>query len=490
MNIFGRAVSGTAWNALSIWGQQAANFVIFIYMARLLSPASFGLIALSLVIVELGCIFSRLGLVEAAIQKTEMSDSEYSGLFLVLLFSGIFTSLAIFTLAPMISRTFGRPELTPIIIYLSPICSLQNLTAVPEAKLEKAFGFKSLTIRTLAGVSVGGIFGVVLAILGFGLYSLVVQRIVTVCTQIFILWLSIKWLPTSTNKRAILSTFLLVPTGINIMLGNLVNTLNTKTMDLIVGIFMGPSALGLLRIAWKCFEIIIYCTIYPISNVALVTFSTLRESPKALFSAYNRMTQTGSLLVSPILLGLSAIAELFVPLVLGPKWIASVPLVRILGFMAIASSTGPFFFPLMAATGHSRLLLGQVVFQGFLSILFTVILTPFGIDAVVWGQVLRSAVVTLASLAILRYATGLTLSATLHATLPAMVSSLIMWGFVRGFIKFVPLASNYSTVVVLGISIMLGAAVYITSLFCLFKDQLRPLILEAWQKMKALKVGS
>ena len=255
MSLARKTLQGGFWNLVSNSGQQVVNFLFFIYLARLLDPAAFGLMALALVAVDVFGLLGRFGLVEASIQREEMPDDLQNRVFWLL--AGIGALLAFFVLlvaAPM-GALFGHADLVPVLSWLAPVCWLQNMAAVPEARLQKTFGFKILAKRNLWSVLLGGIVGVGMAYLGCGVYSLVGQKMTSVLVQNVILWGSEAWRPSTPIFNLSADVKQLIQIGWHVTVSELILTLNTKLMDVLVGVFLGAATLGYLRMAWKCFEV-------------------------------------------------------------------------------------------------------------------------------------------------------------------------------------------------------------------------------------------
>jgi O-antigen/teichoic acid export membrane protein len=468
MNIALKTAEGAAWNLLANVGQHVVNFLFFVYMARVLEPSVFGLMALALVVVEILVYVGRIGLLEASVQETDMDDVLQNEMFWVLGITGTVTALIVLLGASSVSQSLGHSELSPVLMWLAPVCLIQNISAVPESRLQKIFGYKVLAHRTLLGVSCGGAAGVVLAFFDYGIYSLVFQRIVTAVVQSAILWRSETWRPRYFSILGHPKLSPLICTGAQIMSAGFMLMMNTKLMDVLVGTFLGPTMLGYLRTAWKCLEVILFCTVYPLVGVALVTFTALKNDNDRLRRAYAIMTEMASLALFPVLLGISAVAPLLVPLLFGEKWVQCVSLLQVLGFLAFFGTIGPFFSPVVTATGHSKLLVSQGLLQISLSVLFTVGAIPFGVLAVVVGQVFRLACVAVYNVWVMKRKIGLPYAVTGEAILPASVASISMWFSIAGLIRATSLSPIWEHLVLM---VTLGCVLYFAVLIIFFREK-------------------
>ena len=191
----------------------------------------------------------------------------------------------------------------------------------------------------------------------------------------------------------------------------------------------------------------------------------------------------------PILMGLSAIAPVIVPVLFGAKWEPSIVLLQILGVMAVTSSIGSFFSPLVTATGHTRTLVVQGALQTISSLLLTACMAPLGVVAVVWGQVLRSLIISIYNLWILREKVHMPFSVTLKATLPALISSCVMWAAVTLCMPYVRAqgASDWSLIALM---IIIGGIAYISTLAIGFQNDMKDLLKEAIGLIKGQRSGN
>lgn len=475
MTLAKQTMSGGLWSLLANGGQQALNFAFFVYLARLLDPAAFGLVALALVFVDVALPLGRLGLVEVTIRESELDDAFVNRIFWFLAAVGFALMLLVAAAAWPIAVVFGHPELTGVLLALAPVCLLQNLSAVPEARLQRAFGYKALTGRTLLGASIGGAIGLGAALAGFGVGALVLQKFATVLVQVVVLWWSGGWVPRAPTFRITPDLRRDLRMGLDIMASTLMNLLNTKLMDVLIGLFWGVSELGWFRTAWKVFEILIYCTVYPLANVAFVAFTRLRGDADRLQGAYRRMTAVSALVFVPVLLGTSAVAGLLVPLVFGEKWAPSSEILRVLGFMAFAAAVDPFFAPMITAAGRTRALVVQSLVQAVASVLSVLVAAPMGLIAVAIGQVVRSTFVAVVDLVILRRQVALPYRATWVALRPAAFAGLLMWGGLA-LVEPTIAAAIAAPWLRLGAMIGLGAVLYVAAWLLFFRSALKALV--------------
>src|SRR3990170_4605415 len=173
-NLRTRAAKGVFWTATGAWGRQLAIFVVFAVLARLLEPADFGLVALAAVFVGFTNVIAEEGMVDALVQRKELERAHLDAAFWTGLAFALSVTVLLAALAMPIAMLLGEDELAPVLVILALAIPIASTSLVQRALLTRELAFRSLTLRSLAALTVGSIFGVTAALLGFGVWSLVV----------------------------------------------------------------------------------------------------------------------------------------------------------------------------------------------------------------------------------------------------------------------------------------------------------------------------
>ena len=195
MNLRQKAAKGVAWSAIENLGTQAIYFVVFLVLARLLQPEEFGLVSLAGVFISFMMVFADQGLSDAIVQRQDLEPEHLDTAFWINL--GICALLAIFTFAAAgsVSSFFHQPQLKPIIAWLSLSFLFNGFSSVQQSLLRRQLAFRALAVRSLVATFASGIVGVVMALMGFGVWSLVAQQLINRVLAILGLWWASDWRP-------------------------------------------------------------------------------------------------------------------------------------------------------------------------------------------------------------------------------------------------------------------------------------------------------
>ncbi|MDD4429713.1 MAG: oligosaccharide flippase family protein, partial [Paludibacter sp.] len=195
MSLKQKTVSGLLWSFIDQFANLGITFIAGIILARLLSPREFGLIGMITVFIAVSESFINSGFSSALIRKKDCTDTDFSTVFYFNLVAGILFFFILFFSAPAIAGFFDEPQLEAIVQVLGIILIIDSLTLIQRTILTKRIDFK-LQARISVIASLGsGIVAIVMAFNGFGVWSLVAQRLLRQGLNSFFLWLWNRWRP-------------------------------------------------------------------------------------------------------------------------------------------------------------------------------------------------------------------------------------------------------------------------------------------------------
>lgn len=387
MSLRQKAIKGAIWSAAQSSGSQVFSSVIFFLLARLLEPEIFGLVALASVFLAFVQVFLDQGFAEAIVQRSEVDAEHLDTAFWTNLSVGLLLTIISISVASLVANVFNEPRLTPIIRCLSLGFLFSSLGSVQEAILTRKFAFKSLAARSLASTFSGGLVGVVMAFLGFGVWSLVGQQLTNGSVSVLALWRASDWRPgfrISLRHGKELLAF-----GINVAGFNVLNFFNRRSDDLLIGYFLGSVMLGYYTVAYRLLLIMTQLLISTITKVALPTFAKLQNEPERLRTAFYKVTRLTSVIAFPIFLGVAALAPEIVRVFFGEKWIPSVPVMQVLTLIGPLHLILYYNSSVMMALGKPSWRLWIQLANAASNVIAFVLVVRWGITAVAAAYVIR-----------------------------------------------------------------------------------------------------
>ncbi|MBG1269253.1 lipopolysaccharide biosynthesis protein [Nostoc sp. WHI] len=456
-NLRQKAVKSVIWTAIESGGRQAISLVVFFILARLLSPETFGLIALAYIFIEFVQIFVDQGFSVAIIQRQEIDAEHLDSAFWTTLGISILLTMLSIAGAGLAADFFKQPQLIPIIQCLSISFAFSGLSSVQQAVLERRFAFRSLAIRSLLAVIIGGIVGVVMAFLHFGVWSLVGQQLSSSLVQVLVLWRVSDWRPGF--KFSVIHAKELFAFGINIFAFNIINFFNRRSDSFLIGYFLGLVALGYYSIAYKLLQVMMQVLITTTTKVALPIFSRLQGEPERLLSAFYSATQFTSLIVFPVFLCVPVLAPEFIKVFFGEQWVQSIPVLQVLSLI------GPihliFFYnnSVIMAMGKPSWRLWIQIINTVTNVVGFALVVKFGIVAVASAYVVRGYLILPISLLAINKLVKIDLTNYLRLYIVPLVASAAMFGTILATKYF--LETFIESWMLLAISLLFGISTYI-----------------------------
>ena len=387
----GRQVArGTTWSVAELVFDKVGNFVAFVLIVRLLPPEVYGAFALAQAVLLFGFVVTDLGLTTALVQRADLTSGHLDAAFWGSLAVGTAFAVAVGGAAGAAGYLVeDGPGVLVLLAWLSVSVLLTAAGRVQRALLTRAFDFKRLTIRAAASTLAGGAVGVAMVQNGGGVWSLVAQQVVYFGVSSLSLWALVPWRPSWTFRREAFEE--LWAFGRTVVAAQSLDYLNRRADTVLVGVFLGPAALGIYSVAYKLVLVVSDGVLTVVNAVALPAFSKLQGAPDRLSEAYGHALKGSAALAFPLLAGLAAVAPTAVPLLFGEQWSASVPVLYALVALSVAQVVYYVEDGMMMALGRSGWRLRLNVAYGVSGVVAFFAAVSGGVLAVAWALAARGA---------------------------------------------------------------------------------------------------
>ena len=325
------------WVSISMGTIKILNLITNIALARLLAPSDFGLISIGLIIVNFFEIFRDFGLGAALIHKKEDLNNESANTaFFIFPIIASFLYIISFFLAPLASDFFNEPKAELIIKVISLSFLIWSFGVVPNILLRKDLEFKKKIIPDVIPKIVYTISTILFAINGFGVWSLVVGRLIFEFSSVVLNWSVINWRPRNNfNKK--LSTEL-IGYGRHVMWTNLAVFLISVIDVAFVGRMLGIIQLGFYTIALTVGNLFSVQIAQLIGAVMFPAYSKLHGDSYAIKNAYLKTLKYVSFFSIPTSFLLFMVAQDFLTVLYGEKWLPATIALKVLCFYGLGRS--------------------------------------------------------------------------------------------------------------------------------------------------------
>ena len=382
MSIRRRLIVGLVWMFAGSWTEQAATFVVFIVLARLIGAQAFGLAAMATVFVLFAEFLVRETVTETIIKLETVEDGHLDAVFWLLGPFSLCLVAVLIMLADVIAALFADPRVAGYLVWATPTVAFIGLSGVPVASLRRKLEFRVLAIRATVGVLAGGIVGISMAVMDFGAWSLIAQRVTQVFINNLLAWIAHPWRPgLRAGRRHFRDVSSFSMKMVSLRTSEL---LSIHAPTVVIGSYLGPVALGQYTIAWRLVEVLSFVLTTPIRFVAQPAFAHLQRSQRHAGRLLQEVIGASSLVTFVSFLGLAAVATPSIRYMFGDTWLPAVPVLQVLCLLGIYLSIERMQQAFCIALGRGRagwLVLLSCV-EASLSIAALVHLVEFGLVAV------------------------------------------------------------------------------------------------------------
>jgi len=461
------------WSVVRVAWSTIATFVIFVILARILGPGDFGTFALASLFVEIGRVLAYAGLGDAITRQLDLDEELADTCFWATVAFSAIVAAVVFVFAPYYGDLVRDESVSSILRWLAPLLPVSSLAVIHNARLAREFGHKNLAAQSIAASLLSGITAVVCAYLGWGIWALVAQTAVNAMVTVVLGWVAYPWMPRLRfNVEKFRSVFLF---SVSLVVTQLMWMLLARVQDIFISRWYGAVEVGRYRIAWRLIELIGQAVLAPIGSVSLVTLSRLQNDRVAFRNAYNKIVGAAALGTIPLLFGFGALSNDMIALLFGDKWGNAGDIATVLVLMSVPFVTNFFASSALSAVNRAESILSVAALQFAATLLLTWLLVPYGILAVAAGYVLRAWLTMPYQQYVLHRYAGIDSLGTFKAVaLPfcgAAVMAVCVW-----FAHPVIAEHVQSRWLVLGISIGIGAIIYLAFLPVFGRSAIRPYI--------------
>jgi PST family polysaccharide transporter len=353
-------------------------------LSRFLTPSEFGAFALISVIVAFAQIFADFGLRSALVQKSDVSDAEMNSVFWVSILMGAVLSGAIWLSAGILAKLFEAETIVAQIQLTALVFILAAPRSVPLTKLERAFRFREIAAIELIGAVAGAVAAIGFAVAGARIGALVAQQLTMVIVMTVLTVASARWWPRLQFSWATIKP--LTGFGNYVTLSAAIQFLSGNIDKPVVGTRLSAADLGYLTMGGQIVMSPIRIITQNIRRVTFPIMASIKDDNERIAQGHNATLHALFLMLTPVCIGLSALAEPLTRVLLGPNWAAVGPIVIWLALAVLIGSIGDLNAAIFNSKGKARFLFFWSIGSLGANILLLILTVPYGLMAIVWGR--------------------------------------------------------------------------------------------------------
>ena len=379
---------GVLWNFAGLFMTRGASTLFTIFLARVLAPEIFGLIAMATVVFELSNALINSGLSQALIRSKSVTKADLNTVFITNLALSGLVYVTLFFGAPFVAEFYSQPELTGLIRVVGLIVFINATKVVQTAILSREMNFKAQMKANTTGVVISGALAIYMAYTGWGIWSLAAQMLSSALVSAIVLWLASSWRPAlqfSLESLARLFRF-----GKNLLVEGFLQILFDNSYVLVIGRFFSAELTGLYFFAQKISQLVSRQLTFAVQQATFPALSTLQDDNAALRTKYSQILQVMMLMIAPVMALLAALAAPLFNLLFDEQWQAAVPYLQLLCVVGAIYPLHALNVNLLNVKGRSDLVLKVGLLKKAVSLSLLFLAIPYGVEGIVVGQIIGS----------------------------------------------------------------------------------------------------
>ena len=373
-----KTARGLLWGGLSNGVQQILNLVFGIFLARMLTPADYGMVGMLSVFSVVATTLQESGFTAALVNKRETRHEDYNAVFWFSIGMSLCLYILLFACAPLIADFYHKPELTPLARYLFLGFVLSGMGTAHSAWLFKHLMVKQRTISQITALVISGCVGMTMAYNGFSYWSIATQNLVYVIVTTLFYWYFASWTPSiNINLRPLRS---MLGFSSRILVTNMFSHVNYNMFSIILGRYYPTRDVGFYDQAYKWSSmggLFILGMINSVAQPVLAEVANDRKRQQCIFQKLMIFTIAVSF---PLMLGIGLMAEELVNLFLTDKWTGTIPLLRLLCISGAFVPITNLYQQLLISRGRSDLYMWGVIIEGILILICLLLASTYGVE--------------------------------------------------------------------------------------------------------------
>ena len=420
-----RVASGVAWNIAEKIGSTLLQAIVSIIVANRIMPDDMGIIAVLTVFVTLSQVVIDSGFSQTLIRKANATAEDFKAVFRFNLIASLALYAILTATTPWVASYYGWKlirKVAPVLYLLLPLnalCVIQNTIMVKE------FRFAQLSTIIFFSSLISGILAIVMALTGFGIWSLVGQRVSMMATKAILLWWKSPWRWRKDIRIGSLRE--MTPYSLRLIATDMITAIYNNIAQLFIGKIYSADMLGYYNQAQKLKDMPVNATMQSIQSVTFPALAKISDNPTKFDEGYRRVLMLTAFIMLPVMTGLIATADDIYMLLLKPQWHPAIPYFRIMCLIGIFYPISAIAYNVLKVRSNGAIILRLEIIKKVIMTIILATTIPISVMAIAWGMVAAAACEMVLNIgATLRYA-GLKLKSLAMTLLPIIALTAVMY---------------------------------------------------------------
>jgi len=391
---------GILWSAANIIFSKSFRLIASIILARLLFPEDFGLYGIALIIIRFARKVTNMGFSSVIVQRKELTEQEINTIFTVSLSINMAIGAILFFGAPLFASWVDEPKVTAVVKVISSTFLMAAFALVSQNILKRDMRFKELAFSRSARSVVGLTLPIVLAILNFGVWSLILGEVFGTFASMIAAIIYARWMPKIYFKLQAFKN--VYAYGLKVSVVSYLNYFINNVDYLLISKFLGVAQLGYYERAFNLMNLTRRQLGKTVNETLFSAYSKIKDDKERVVGNLKKMLSYVSLIAYPVLIWLFFAAPALIINMYGVKWTQTITPLQIMSVSGLINTVVMVFFPVTLALDlMADRMKAQIFFLAAL-VGFIYLLVPYNIVGVAVAVVISTSIYAVAMILVMK----------------------------------------------------------------------------------------
>lgn len=451
-----QVAKGVAWSAAEKVCSMLLQLVVSIIVARMLAPEDFGVMAILTFFTAVALVVVDSGFSQTLLRKESPTNDDYKSIFTFNIAVSAVLYLLFVVLSPLLAQYYNLQIITRIAPVLFLLLPLNALGIIQNTKLSREFRFGVLSRINFIAAAVAGVTAIAIALAGGGVWALVAQRVSVVAVKSLLLWWRGGWRGEgSFNGEAWRE---MAPFSFRLMSTDIVAALYNNVAQLFIGKMYSADTLGYFNQAQKIKDLPVQSAVLSVQTVTYPALAKIKEDGDKFAESFRKMLMINAFVMTPLAVGMSAVAKPMFEVLLGERWLPTVPYFEVIALAGIFYPLAMVAYNVLKVQSNGAIIFRLELLKKAIMTIMLALTIPHSTMAIAYGLVAMTAVEFIVNFAATRRYTSLSWWQMTKAIVPSFALTAVMYVAAKAVGYY---ATDFAPIWVLLAQIGAGVAVYV-----------------------------
>ena len=429
MKLVDQVAKGVAWSTAEKVCSMLLQMVVSIVVARLLVPEDFGVMAILTFFTAVALVVVDSGFSQTLLRKEEPSNDDYKSVFLFNLGVSVLLYILFVLLSPLLARYYELEVIATIAPVLFLLLPLNALGIIQNTKLSREFRFGVLSRINFLASLVAGAAAIVVALCGGGVWALVAQRLLVVAVRSLLLWWRGDWRGEGKFSRAAWRA--MAPFSFRLMSTDMVSAIYNNVAQLFIGKVYSPNTLGYFNQAQKIKDLPVQSAVLSVQTVTYPAMAKIKDDTEKFAESFRKVLMINIFVMAPMVVGMSMVAEPLFMLLLGERWLPTVPYFEVIALAGLFYPLAMVAYNVLKVHSDGKIILLLELLKKAIMTVILAFTIPHSSMAIAWGLVAMTFVEFFVNFTATRRYTALAWWQMVRTLLPSLMLTAVMYVAVK-----------------------------------------------------------